>query len=442
MKLDYKAIASLVARAKQNDSQAFTDLYQLSYQKLYYLSYSILKDEYEAQDAVQETFIKIMSSLDTLNDTKLYIAWSNRIAYNICIRMLSKRKDIPVVDEHFDSTPDYSKVSDPLHQVLKGERKQTLATLVEDLPPLLQATITLKYYQDMKISDIAMIMSCPEGTVKSRLNKAKKQLLKSTVKENRSVLLYTPLGYLTIRTALYEAAASLALDSQAALDSLLITLGSANFDTNILWKPFALLSVKPGISKFQQVAAFMGGGTAVGVTGVMIALSTLTPVFVSSSVPDSYRKEAVITVQMKQIPKISQVYAIDPSGTMYDSTRSADGTYKIKALQNGTYTITAVGNNNKTTQLDVVVSCIDNELPAVKEYFRDGDNIVILFSDDKSGVDLSSAYMLTKKGNKLKPTSINKKKNQVVFPFPDESCRLFVSDKVGNVSRNKVDVHP
>lgn len=77
--LDYNYLADLVINAQNGDSDAFAELYAATYQKQYHFAFSYLKDEYLAQDALQETYILALRNLSKLRDPMLLIAWLNQI---------------------------------------------------------------------------------------------------------------------------------------------------------------------------------------------------------------------------------------------------------------------------------------------------------------------------------------------------------------------------
>lgn len=84
--LDYDYISTLVSRARTGDSDAFAELYAATYQKEYRFAYNYLKDEYLAQDALQETYILALKNLYTLRDSKLFISWLNQINFRVCFK--------------------------------------------------------------------------------------------------------------------------------------------------------------------------------------------------------------------------------------------------------------------------------------------------------------------------------------------------------------------
>lgn len=90
--LDYNYLADLVVSAQNGDSDAFAELYAATYQKQYNFAYSYLKDEFLAQDALQEIYITALRNLSKLRDPMLLIAWLNQINFRICFH-LHKRQE-------------------------------------------------------------------------------------------------------------------------------------------------------------------------------------------------------------------------------------------------------------------------------------------------------------------------------------------------------------
>lgn len=90
--LDYNYIAELVVSAQNGDSDAFAELYAATYQKQFHFAYSYLKDEYLAQDALQETYIIALKELSRLHDPMLLVAWLNQINFRVCYQLYKKQK--------------------------------------------------------------------------------------------------------------------------------------------------------------------------------------------------------------------------------------------------------------------------------------------------------------------------------------------------------------
>ncbi|MDI9517998.1 MAG: RNA polymerase sigma factor [Bacillota bacterium] len=185
--LNHKQIAKLVKQTKDGDSDAFTKLYEMTYQKVYFFSLYLTKNETLAQDVVQETFIDALKYLDTLKNNKAFVAWLNKINYSTALRILKKEKNISLTDEYLYNIPDTSESSYPMEMIIKDDQRNEVLQCIATLPYGLRAVIILKYYHDMKDREIALILDCPVGTVKSRLNTARRMLKEQLVARKEAV---------------------------------------------------------------------------------------------------------------------------------------------------------------------------------------------------------------------------------------------------------------
>ena len=158
----------LIEAAKRGDRAAFDSLIERYHNELYYTALGIVRSGWDALDICQDTFLKVFSSLDTLNDTSKFRTWINRILVNKCYDFLRKNKRVTLMDsveyEGFFENPKEEYID-----LLKA-----LSQLKEEM----RVVITLRYFQDLPIKEIAAVVGCPEGTVKSRLNYGLKELRK------------------------------------------------------------------------------------------------------------------------------------------------------------------------------------------------------------------------------------------------------------------------
>lgn len=90
--LDYNYIAKLVSQAQTGDSDAFAELYAATFQRQYHFACCYLKDEYLAQDALQETYILALKNLSKLKDPSLVVAWLNQINFRVCYNLHKKQQ--------------------------------------------------------------------------------------------------------------------------------------------------------------------------------------------------------------------------------------------------------------------------------------------------------------------------------------------------------------
>lgn len=167
--LDYNYIGSLVENAQVGDSNAFAELYAATYQKQYRFSYRYLRDEYLAQDALQETYILALKHIAELKDPKLFVSWLNQINFRVCFKMHQKQQKFNAELSEYENNSDVyrNKVEDnPEQQVVKVDQDEYIIRQVMSLPFSESQAILLKYYNNMKIDEIAKVLDCSKSTVK------------------------------------------------------------------------------------------------------------------------------------------------------------------------------------------------------------------------------------------------------------------------------------
>lgn len=179
MDLDYQYIASLVEHTKEGNSDAFAELYVATYQKQYRFACQYLRDEHLAQDAIQEAYILVLKSINTLKDSSLFISWLNQITFRICFKMQKKQKQyseevIMMENNHLNAGKPQD--MDPEEYIVRIDEKDFIIRQVLSLPFTESQVIILRYYNDMKIKDIAKLMDISSSSVKRYLNSGRKKL--------------------------------------------------------------------------------------------------------------------------------------------------------------------------------------------------------------------------------------------------------------------------
>ena len=184
--LDYKYIAKLVSRAQIGDSDAFAELYAATYQRQYLYAYHYLKDEYLAQDALQETYVLALKNLAKLKEPTLVISWLNQINFRVCYNLHKKQQRyysemIIDSDDSFDTdfnTGGISYQTSPEEAVIKVDSKEYLMNQILNLPFTESQVILMKYYQNLKLNDIAQLMDISRSSVKRYLASGRERLAK------------------------------------------------------------------------------------------------------------------------------------------------------------------------------------------------------------------------------------------------------------------------
>ena len=198
----------LVSRVINGDKQAFEAIYQATYRQVYYTCMSFLKNEQNAQDIMQDTYITALTHMQQLENPERIIAWLNRIAINKCKAFLSKYMPEEFREEMVER--DVLEENDnflPESYVTNGEkRKIVLEIMQEELSAVQYQTIVLYYYDEMSVSEIAECMNCPEGTVTYRLSSARGKIKRAVQKyEDTSGIKLYSFGAVPLLTAIFTA---------------------------------------------------------------------------------------------------------------------------------------------------------------------------------------------------------------------------------------------
>lgn len=175
---DHAYIASLVRSAQIGNSDAFTELYGITYKHIYNYAAHYLKDEHLAQDAVQETYITAFKKLNGIKDPSLFVAWLNQINFHTCYDMCKKiNSAYGYFDpEQLELTRDTNIDHNPEDLYEKNDEISKLRDAIEKLPFHERQVIVLRYYNEMKLEDIAKVLSISRSTVKRYLQSAKDKL--------------------------------------------------------------------------------------------------------------------------------------------------------------------------------------------------------------------------------------------------------------------------
>ena len=181
MQENYKSMSvqELVQRAIDDDSLAFAQLYERFSTSIYHYALKLARNEADAKDIVQDTFIQAQLSLKSLKEPKLFKVWLNKIAFSRATRLFSRNKTISfdpddsvfvdlAADERMDMNP---------HDFMHFQSdKELLDHFISQLPIDQQSALLLMYYEHYTLNEIAQIMDIPIGTAKSRIHMAKAKL--------------------------------------------------------------------------------------------------------------------------------------------------------------------------------------------------------------------------------------------------------------------------
>jgi RNA polymerase sigma-70 factor, ECF subfamily len=180
------AVALSAPSGVRDNARLFEGLVEAHYKHVYNLALRMVRSEADAADLTQETFVRVYRSLPRLRAEGAQLAWIRRIATNLCLDHLRRRRAAPPacsLDALLADSPDLALFadqsdagSDPYRHSAAEERKQVLHRALGALPDDYRALIVLHHVEGMGVEEIGDALGVPPGTVKSRLSRARKAL--------------------------------------------------------------------------------------------------------------------------------------------------------------------------------------------------------------------------------------------------------------------------
>lgn len=176
------SVASLVRLAAKGDRTAFKALYEQYHESVYRTAYRLLGDRMRAEDVTQEVFVNIHQKLDSFNFNSTFQTWCYRITVNACYDIMRKQKRRskhnrgPVEAESYESRVESSRRSRPGEILKRKEVSNLIDQKLQSLNEDLKAAFVLREFEGLSYADVAKILECSEGTVASRLARARSQL--------------------------------------------------------------------------------------------------------------------------------------------------------------------------------------------------------------------------------------------------------------------------
>ena len=170
----------MVQRVQQGDKSAFDLLVKKYQHKIIGLVGRYVYDRHEAMDVSQEAFIKAYRALPGFRGESAFYTWLYRIAINTAKNhLVAKGRRPPDVDvdiddaQHHDTYRSLKEIDTPENQLYKAELEKVVYQALSRLPEDLRIALTLREFDGMSYEDIARVMDCPVGTVRSRIFRAR-----------------------------------------------------------------------------------------------------------------------------------------------------------------------------------------------------------------------------------------------------------------------------
>jgi len=369
-----KKIKELVSSAKSGNKKSFDKLYELTHNDVWYNCLSLLKDEENAKDIMQETYITAFLKLDTLKDEEKFCGWVTTIAVNLCKKKLKGKVEYQIDDEVLITEAETDELMLPEEYITKTEKRKVLLQIMEDTLSFNQyQTVLMFYFDEMSISEIAQGLEISEGTVKSRLNssRAKMKTAIEDYEKKSGDKLHGVVVVPFFTTIFKEEAKSLAVpnitiklpNGQTLATSATkgIATGAKSTVSSIV-KATATATVKTKVIAVVCGATILAGISAVGISilaGCNAEKEPTEPSVISSTVQTS---TVPTTVPKTTVPKAVKDLVdkgeikVDKDGNITDKNGKKvevkDGKVEVKTDDGKTVTVkvddvkTTVSNNN------------------------------------------------------------------------------------------------
>ena len=369
-----KTIKELVLSAKNGNKKAFDKLYELTSNDVWFTCISLLKDEENAKDIMQETYITAFLKLDTLKNEEKFCGWLTAIATNKSKNKLKGKVEYQIDDEVLIAETETDELMLPEEYINKAEKRKVLLQIIEDTLSFNQYQVVLMFYfNELSIAEIAQALEISEGTVKSRLNSSRAKM-KTAIEdyENKSGDKLHGVVFVPFFTTIFrEQAKSLKVPSITITlpnGESLVTAASKGVSTAV--KTSTATAVKAGaVTAFKTKAIAMACGMTLLFAGTTVGTSLLAGCK-SDKVPTA-TTSAQTTAQATTVPAVTVPkevkdlvdkgeIKVDKDGNITDKNGKKvevkDGKVEVKTDDGKTVTVkvndvkTTVSNNNNSNR--------------------------------------------------------------------------------------------
>lgn len=341
--------SELIRRARSGDPTAQGQLYESMYKRVYYLCLRLVKTPEDAQDTAQETFIAAFGALPGLENPSAFEGWLFQIAANKARNLLRKNGRLVELAEDeegrtfLDELPDEAEDLIPESALDSAEKRRLILSIIDALPEAQRECVMLFYYSELSVKQIAEVMSCSEGTVKSRLGYARQKIREGILgmeeRDGIRLHVFVPIGLLFAKdfdavTAGLSAAPLVGAGAAASSGSTAAAGSTGAVKTGLL---FTL--------KAKVIAAVTAAAIAVGGGAAIYSQLPKAVVFSDPGMEQNIRLMLQIPegqpVTRRDVEEIHQIGFIDDGMNIYEAYIDAHGSEHSGWLGDGTLSAVA-----------------------------------------------------------------------------------------------------
>jgi RNA polymerase sigma factor (sigma-70 family) len=184
--MDVHEIKYRIGRVIAGDKEAFGGLVDAHKDMVYTVCLRMLTSEADAEEAAQDVFVKAFRSIGSFQERAKFSTWLYRITYNHCISVIRKKvKMIDLVDELPDGEVDEGEMNG-LESISAEERSRYLKMAIESLAETDAVVVTLFYYDEMSLDEIAEITGLSSSNIRIKLHRSRKKMYQVICKNLKS----------------------------------------------------------------------------------------------------------------------------------------------------------------------------------------------------------------------------------------------------------------
>lgn len=336
---DANRISNLVKEIQNGNEKAFDELYKLTNQRAYYVALEFVKKDEDAQDILQESYVKALSKIRELDKPESFQSWLNQIVANKSKDFLKKKKSMlfeAEENEVFEVLPDEDLNFRPESSLDQSELQRTVMEVLDELNEEKRACVLMMYFEELSVSEIAQTLEIPEGTVKTRLFSARKDLKEKFSKRGiTSAYSVAPIGVVlwAMRKSCITAGAAFAAGEGSA--TVLASVSAASAST--------AATASTATTAATAVTAKASGGIGAKIMAMSLAKKIVAGVAAVAVIGGT--TAGVVTVANKNAKNKSDE-SNAPANNIVESVTGNE--YADDYYTDGYFTYTLDGNNNAT----------------------------------------------------------------------------------------------
>lgn len=420
--MDKKELGEYVKKLQNGDSNSFNVIYDETRDSVYALLCSYTKNADESFDLMQETYITVNKKIETLKDNESVKSWINRIAINKANRYFEKSKREILLSEEgqglFETQLEKDEEFLPQELLDSKEKQKIIKDIIDNLPLQQKTAVYLYYFDELSLAEVAEDMQCSEGTVKSRLNYARKKI-KDEVDtwEKKGTKLYgitgVPVLLLLLRSQLGDV--NMPIEQSKKLLEEVVNQISINNQLNSNTDASGATNNADIVTNNLKNSVGKSAGKAIGIkagiAGLVIVAALGSGAFIYNKVNSDNVSQKEITFTMEELNNKKDTY---------DKDKDAKGNVKI-VYESALY-LYEISKENKhdKMKLDEIIDGINN-MSIFDTYNMSFADSIISGSTDrmKSIMEYEAEISELKKSKKLtdEEKQVVDLSNQMIFYF-------------------------